>query len=202
MMADNNQNTKKYDLDDYTGREIWVRRIIEQLNEHDMTQKGLSNKTGIPTQTISGWLKVTRKRPDKKSKEAPPSPRLSSLELIARAFNVTLDYLLGGQDCTTPEDSKINKITKLSQSALDNLKQARTRIDEAGDISTEKKIAMANHLLENINESSLLENLYDYVFQGLAIRDRNNEPLGVVKTVSISPSGKIKNGLYWAMSLR
>ena len=195
-MINNNQYAKKYDLDEYTGRETWVRRIIEQLNEHDMTQKSLSDKTGIPTQTISGWLKVSRKRSGEKSLGAPPAPQISSLQLVAKAFNVTLDYLMGGQECTTPEDSQINEITKLSQSALSNLKQVRKHIDEIGSISAEKKIAMVNYLLENIEESSFFENLYDYVFCGLAIRDGANETLGAVKTISISPSGKTENGLY------
>jgi hypothetical protein len=103
---------------------------------------------------------------------------------------------MGGQDCKTPEDSQINKLTKLSQSAINNLKQARINADENDDISDEKKIAMANYLLETMSESSFLENFYNYAFDGIALRDSNDEPLGAVMTMSISPSGKTKNYLH------
>jgi len=192
-MNNDNEISGKYDLDEYSKDEKLVWRIMNLLNERGMTIKDLSIKAKLPMQTVSSWLK----KKDKISKGKKISPQVDSLVKVAEALSVTLDYLTGKQDCTTPEDSKINEMTKLSQSALDGLRKATKRIDEKGDISAEKKIAMANYLLKNMNKSAILENMYDYIFGGLAIYDTNNEPLGAFKAISISPTGKTKSGLSW-----
>lgn len=61
-------------------------RFFNLLDEKNITQKEFSQKTGIPTQTISGW---------KNRKTDPPAALISS---IADFFHVSCDYILTGSD--------------------------------------------------------------------------------------------------------
>ena len=69
-------------------------RFFNLLDERNITQKEFSQKTGIPTQTVSGW---------KKRKTDPPASLISS---IADFFNVSCDYILTGSDrcCSNSSD--------------------------------------------------------------------------------------------------
>lgn len=61
-------------------------RFFYLLEKNNITQKEFSQKTGIPTQTISGW---------KTRKTDPPANLISS---IADFFNVSCDFILTGNE--------------------------------------------------------------------------------------------------------
>ena len=59
-------------------------RIFQKLDELDMTQKGFSEKTGIPQSTISDWRK-------KKI-----NPTAEKVMIICKVLDVTPQWLLSG----------------------------------------------------------------------------------------------------------
>ncbi len=60
--------------------------LKDLLAEKGLNQRQLSIKTGIPTTTISGWLKADR------------LPDYNALIRLRLFFNVSADYLLGLED--------------------------------------------------------------------------------------------------------
>ena len=64
-------------------QEIFVKRLIELMENANMTQIELAQKIGTTNVTISRYLSGER------------SPRIEILTQIARVFNVSIDYLLG-----------------------------------------------------------------------------------------------------------
>lgn len=64
-------------------QEIFVKRLIELMENANMTQIELAQKIGTTNVTISRYLSGER------------SPRIEILTQIAKVFNVSIDYLLG-----------------------------------------------------------------------------------------------------------
>ncbi len=65
---------------------IVAERIKELMQQHNLNQVKLAEKTGIRQNTISAWLL--------KKKE----PSVTSLWLLADYFDVDIDYLVGRKD--------------------------------------------------------------------------------------------------------
>lgn len=61
-------------------------RIFNELNKQNKTQKQMSEFTGIPTSTISAWNKNGT------------NPSADSIYSIAQFLNVSLEYLLTGEE--------------------------------------------------------------------------------------------------------
>ncbi len=65
---------------------IVAERIKDLMQEHNLNQIQLAEKSGVKQNTISAWL----------SKKKEPSIR--SLWLLADFFDVEIDYLVGRKD--------------------------------------------------------------------------------------------------------
>jgi len=65
---------------------IFVKRLADLMNEHNLIQTTLSQKTGIPRRSISNWFHGTK------------SPGADYLKILATYFKVSVDYLLGLED--------------------------------------------------------------------------------------------------------
>lgn len=64
-------------------QEIFVKRLIELMENADMTQIELAQKIGTTNVTISRYISGER------------CPRIEIIAQIAKVFNVSIDYLLG-----------------------------------------------------------------------------------------------------------
>jgi len=64
-------------------QEIFVKRLVELMENDDMTQMELAEKIGTTNVTISRYISGER------------SPRIEIVAEIAKTFNVSIDYLLG-----------------------------------------------------------------------------------------------------------
>ena len=64
-------------------QEIFVKRLVELMENADMTQIELANKIGTTNVTISRYMSGER------------CPRIEIVAEIAKVFNVSIDYLLG-----------------------------------------------------------------------------------------------------------
>ena len=64
-------------------QEIFVKRLVELMENANMTQIELANKIGTTNVTISRYMSGER------------SPRIEIVAEIAKVFNVSIDYLLG-----------------------------------------------------------------------------------------------------------
>lgn len=69
---------------------IFSRRLKQTLNDRGVNQRWLSDATGAKEATISRYIKGVNK-----------SPNIEILGSIAKALNVTTDYLLGLSDTPT-----------------------------------------------------------------------------------------------------
>ena len=77
-------------------------RIFDRLQELDMTQMELSNRTGINPSTISEW---------KKNETNPSSDKIMS---ICKALSVSPEWLLSGVDSNRGNDRDFYTIQKKS----------------------------------------------------------------------------------------
>lgn len=64
-------------------QEIFIKHLVELMENSDMTQVELANKIGTTNVTISRYISGER------------SPRIEIVAEIAKVFNVSVDYLLG-----------------------------------------------------------------------------------------------------------
>jgi len=64
-------------------QEVFIKRLVELMENANMTQVELANKIGTTNVTISRYINGER------------NPRIEIITEIARAFNVSLDYLVG-----------------------------------------------------------------------------------------------------------
>ena len=76
-------------------------RFNELLKEHNVTAYQVGKATGISTSTLSEW------------KNGKYTPKMDKVQKIAEYFNVSVDYLLGNEEKTSPaavaEDNELNK---------------------------------------------------------------------------------------------
>lgn len=166
---------------------IWVRRINELLQERRITQQELADACGLAPSRISDWVGINKKKTDTFRE-----PRIGGITKIARFFGVSVDYLLGEEECKVPSDEEIHKILGLSDTSIQRLKQMNH--SQARDSVAEKQIHVLNYLLENLHETALLEDIYDYLL-GVFSFPGKEEDMGAAYMVERLPSGKQKRNL-------
>lgn len=71
------------DLGELNMQEVFVKRLVELMENADMTQIELAEKIGTTNVTISRYISGER------------CPRIEIVTQIAKVFNVSVDYLLG-----------------------------------------------------------------------------------------------------------
>ncbi len=169
---------KKEDIDyNYNSAfPVRLRGLLEKT-----TQDELAKACGVARQSVAQW------------KDGNTKPDIYYLGKIADFFNVSTDYLLGKDECTTPNNEAIKKLLGLNEMAIKMLENSNSS-EDVRDIQA-KKIAMINYLIENMNstEHKLLENLYNYLFLGFGFPIPNdNEKVALATEICYgNGTGKI-----------
>ncbi len=137
---------KKYykEKDENVGSEIYCQRISNLRFEKQITLDELSEKTGVPKPTISAWIKGKY------------TPNIKGLSEIAKALNVSVDYLIGNTE-VRPLNIKLQAVcnyTGLSEEAVRTLHNWVVAGTENGDEEAKKRTEHLNHLL-SLNETKI-----------------------------------------------
>lgn len=122
-------------------------RFFNLLDERNITQKEFSQKTGIPTQTVSGW---------KNRKTDPPAALISS---IADFFNVSCDYILTGSDsyCSSSSDysNLLNENKECMKEIGERIKLQRKKIGLTGP-NLKESVCISTGTLSDIEQGHSL----------------------------------------------
>jgi len=175
------KNTQFREYDKNADVEIWVIRINDLMTKKKINQQELAIACDISASVISDYV-GTRKKDSKLR-----TPKVDKLQKIAKYFGVSVDYLLGENECETPGEEKIHEITGLSGLAIQNLRAVNGLQNES--IEAEKKVLVLNYLLENLTESSLFESLYDYLIADFVFPGREDDQFGAFMIERL-PSGR------------
>lgn len=167
---------------------VWVERINRLMQEKKITQQELATECRLSPSVVSDWIGLN-KREGQRLRE----PKILGFQRIAKCLGVSVDYLLGENECQTPEDEKIHEVVGLSGVAIQNLKGS-VKSKNLGDIEAEKQIAMLSYLLETMSDVPLLVNLYDYLLGEFSFPGKE-EDLGAAFMVERLPSGKCRRNL-------
>mgnify|MGYP004562728891 FL=1 len=165
--------------------EIWVERINKLMGERNVTQQELAKACDISPSVISDYVGIRKKAKLR-------TPKVDKLLLISEFLGVSVDYLLGKDECQTPQDEKIHEITGLSDLAIRELK--RINQEQSMEIPAEKQLAIINYLLENMANTELFERLYDYLIGHFAFPGKEDD-MGAALMVEYLPSGKERRNL-------
>ena len=125
-------------------QEIFVKRLVELMENANMTQIELASKIGTTNVTISRYMSGER------------SPRIEIVAEIAKVFNVSIDYLLG-------VPSGKNKRFIENESMVDLYKI----VNHLGFLNDEHKLT--NEQIKLIKK--LLDANKDFI---IALKDENN----------------------------
>lgn len=114
-------------------QDIFSRRLIELMEEQNMTQTELAKRIGTTNVTISRYVNCERK------------PRIEIVAKIAYVLNTSLDYLLGFSDLKNFTTRKLNKNAMEIQRLLTNLNilNSNRELSDA-QVETLKKIIKDN----------------------------------------------------------
>lgn len=170
------------ELDGNSDAPIWVERINKLIEENEITQQDLAKGCDLSPSVISDWIGL-----NKKKNQTLREPKIIGFHKIAKYFNVSVDFLLGENECETPSDEKIHEITGLSGLAIQNLRAVNGLQNES--IEAEKKVLVLNYLLENMTDSSLFESLYDYLIADFTFPGREDDQFGAFMIEHL-PSGR------------
>ena len=174
---------KDYSTDQNIQMDVWVTRVNQLLQEKSMNQQELAQQCGLSPSVISDWFGIAKKKTF-----VLREPKIVGFKKVADCLGVSVDYLLGKSECRTPNDEKIHEVTGLSDRALQNLKQLNKT--QGQDVDAEKQLCTINFLLENLSESQLFENLYDYLIGKVYFPGKEDDLCGI-GTVEYLPSGKV-----------
>ena len=129
--------------------------ILKTLRtSHKYTQEYVAQQVGVSKKTYRSWEIGEYKN----NSQNYPSMDCDKLEMLASLYNVSTDYLLGRNECTTVENEKIHEITGLSDDAIETLKSLKIayRFDE--------DMKIFNYIMSNRRLFSIfLSNLSDYI---------------------------------------
>lgn len=114
-------------------QEIFIKRLIELMEEKDMTQCELANLIGTTNVTISRYINGDR------------NPRIEIIVKIAEVFNVSIDYLLGFSNSRFINDfSNYSGFSKIEY-----------KLNELGLIGSSKKLSDAQiELIQKLIEAN------------------------------------------------
>lgn len=160
--------------------EIWVERINKLMVEHNITQQELAKACNISPSVISDYVGI---RKNTKLR----TPKVDKLLPISDFFGVSVDYLLGKDECQTPQNEKIHEITGLSDLAIRELK--RINQEQTESKTAEKQLAITNFLLENMSSTELFEQIYNYLIGKFSFPGKESN-MGGAYMVEQLPSGK------------
>lgn len=171
---------------DNSSASIWAKRITDLLHERGLTQLQLAQMSGVSRPSISEWL----------NNRNPREPKITGFKAVADALEVSTDYLLGGDECTTPYNEEIHKITGLSDKAIKKLRRLQ-RSAKKNNGSAAKKLAACNYLLEAMDSTDFFESLYNYLLGEFYFSKRGKD-LGASNIYTTDPTGEEKEVLAFA----
>ncbi len=183
---------KKFYPIDKNDPRVWANQIKILMEERGITQQKLASESGVPSTTISEWIGKS-----KKSETGLREPGVIRFHKVAKALGVSMDYLFGEKECETPDDEQIHTITGLSGLAIKKLKELNGKISQGSDLE-EKKLAVLNCLIANMDNTSFLENLYGYLLGEFVFpSSQSGNPAGASIVFSRSPNGELKKELLF-----
>lgn len=127
--------------------------------------RGLMNDRHVTQQTLAEAIKVKRQTISAYS-DGSADPTLPRLCAMADFFGISIDNLTGRHECTTPENEEIRKLTGLSDSAINALKemnQPNEEVDEVLKLNDEPVINVVNTLLSTDKGRRALRHLASYL---------------------------------------
>ena len=160
--------------------EIWVERINKLMEKRGVTQQQLAAACNISPSVISDYLGTRRSLKLR-------TPKVDKLLSIADYFKVSVDYLLGKDECQTSQDEKIHEITGLSDLAIQELR--RINQEQSESKTAEKQLEITNFLLENVSSTELFERTYNYLI-GIFSFPGKESNMGAAYMVEQLPSGR------------
>ena len=167
---------------------IWATRITNLLEEKGMTQLELAKQSGTSPASISDWVGGSSQR----------EPKVRGFKAVADVLEVSTDYLLGADECTTPTNEEIHKLTGLSDKAIKKLRKLQRGVKRNKD-SAAKKLAACNYLLESMDSTDLFESLYSYLLGEFYFSSHGTD-LGANFIYAKTPVGEQKEKLAFAES--
>lgn len=129
-------------------KNIFSEILLELRSQKKISRQQLADELQISRASLEYYEKAKR------------VPDVEVLANISKYFNVSSDYLLGLDECKTPENEEIHKLLGLSDLAIERLKN----VTEFEKTWFARKLRALNYLIENINNSKFLTYLYDYIF--------------------------------------
>ena len=158
-------------------------RLKDERVKKKLSTKKLSEMTGISVGALNSYEN------DEKIGS------WTNLYKIATALEVSTDYLLGKDECTTLDNEEIHKKLGLSGQAIERLENVIKFLEK--DFTMKEKLDACNFIIENFNNSDFLENLYSYMFNTFAFPDPKDDKMVVFATeiVSGTGDGNIKTSL-------
>ena len=187
---------KKFYPVDKNDPRVWANQIKILMEARGITQQRLASESGVPATTISEWIGKS-----KKSETGLREPGVTRFYKVAKALGVSMDYLLGEKECETPDDEQIHAVTGLSGPAIKKLKDLKGEIGQDSDLE-EKKLAVLNCLISNMDNTRFLENLYDYLLGEFVFpTPKSDEYNGASVILSRSPNGELKKTLLFGSDL-
>lgn len=171
---------------------IWVERINALMQEKKITQQELAARCGLSPSVVSDWIGL-----NKREGQTLREPKIVGFQRIAKCLDVSVDYLLGENECETPDKEKIHKKLGLSRRAIRNLEKITDRIadeNNSKNLEAEKQITVLNFLIESLNRTTLLVNLYDYLLGEFSFPGKEDD-YGAAFMVEKLPSGKHRRSL-------
>ena len=167
---------------------IWATRITNLLEEKGMTQLELAKQSGTSPASISDWVGGSSQR----------EPKVRGFKAVADVLEVSTDYLLGADECTTPTNEEIHKLTGLSDKAIKKLRKLQRGVKRNKD-SAAKRLAACNYLLESMDSTDLFESLYSYLLGEFYFSSQGKD-LGANFIYAKTPVGEQKEKLAFAES--
>lgn len=117
------------------GRQIMYEIFSKLLHEYGVTAYKISKETGISQSTLSDW------------KSGKITPKADKLQIIADYFNVSLEYLMTGEEKAGGETYYINEDTREIAQKVFESKELRLLFDAAKDAKPEDIETTYNMLL-------------------------------------------------------
>lgn len=100
------------------------------------------------------------------------------------------------KECEIPDDEQIHTITGLSGPAIKKLKELNRKISQDSTAEEEKKLAVLNCLISNMDNTTFLESLYGYLLAEFVFpSSKSDEPAGACTVYSRAPNGEFKEEL-------
>ena len=104
---------------------VYSKRIASMLNQRHMSQKDLADLCpNVSESTLTAWIKG-----DKTGKRT--EPKIEGLNEVAKAFGVSLDYIVGNSNVASPKTNlrAVCEFTGLSEIAIANLRNSINSCD-------------------------------------------------------------------------